>query len=327
MVTKNINEWFRKTFRRQKIAPDNGMIKSPNVLSRIMNVTKKNKIHPKNILIKSTSESLLTPSEQQRNRQVVNDPNFSGDRRSPSELVMQRLPLLVGTEVPRSKAHYQVELRPPITTDSEKILKIMIVDDMPSILNFLQKSVRNQIHKIDRYKGVTIQIIPASNCGDAMKKFEEHPDLNLVLLDFDLGISSNCDNETQYSCCDDGKKYPTYFDQGNNDGTHSKHNGIELANQLYNAGYRNTLALQTSVHGKKTTAQEQADINRFLSTKRYEFEITFVDKGNAMFPNLVPLLDRELEKIKKLPTSGGKKHRKRKYANTRRVRRYSIKGS
>jgi len=89
MVTKNINEWFRKTFRRQKIAPDNGMIKSPNVLSRIMNVTKKNKIHSKNILIKSTSESLLTPSEQQRNQPGVNEPNFSGDRRSPSELVVR----------------------------------------------------------------------------------------------------------------------------------------------------------------------------------------------------------------------------------------------
>jgi len=334
MVTNNVKDWLRKTFRRKKIEPVNGLTKPPNLLRRLMNVTKKNKVHSEKNIFQITSESQLPPSESQ----LPPSEYYQTELRPPSNG-------MITGEIAEASKHsgqgaFRTELLSPpqakLASDFRKTIQILVVDDLPLNLRIIQQNIRSQMKKMQKYEGVKIDFILANSCGDAMEKFEKHPNLNIVLLDFDLGTSSNCDDK-QYHCCNDGKTYPTYFD--NNGATHSKHNGIELAKQLYEQGYNNTIALQTSFHDSVTHDEEQTKINRFLDLyelgkgipgtsdgveNRPKLEITFVNKGTEMFQNLVPLLDKELQKIS---VSGGKKHRKRKYQKTKRVRHYSMKKS
>ena len=181
-----------------------------------------------------------------------------------------------------------------------KTIKFLVVDDTSSILTFLEKSIKNHLGKhgmiIDadksatrkqaltskktyegvtrkqvpasfrqKYEGVTLTLFTASNCADAMDIYKDNKDLNLVLLDYDLdSVPSKCDDEKKYFCCkDETTAYKSYFDTTNHT-SHSQHNGIELARSLYNKGYRNAFALQTSHHlPNKTDVDEQRSINTF----------------------------------------------------------------
>jgi len=190
--------------------------------------------------------------------------------------------------------------------------KIMVVDDTKSIRKMLEITIKNNkdIQESMKDNNLELIVITVSNCADAIKKYQNNNDIRIILLDFDLdSTKDNCKNKEEFFCCKDDnpyKPYISYFDNGISS-NHSKHNGVELARELYKQGYRNTFALQTSFHaGNKTIEEEQQMLDNFML--KHECKIIYVGKEYKItIPNLVPLIHEELTKMKS-KNSGGRKH-------------------
>jgi len=187
--------------------------------------------------------------------------------------------------------------------------KIMVVDDSDSIRKLLERTIKSNtdIQKDIKKHNLELIVITVSNCADAINAYQKNPDIRIILLDFDLDSKKdNCKNQEEFFCCKDDKPYISYFDNGIA-GNHSKHNGVELARELYKQGYINTFALQTSFHADNNTFEEEQEmLNKFIPT--HEYNITYVGKEPKItIPNLVKLINEELTKMMS-KKSGGRKH-------------------
>jgi CheY-like chemotaxis protein len=210
-----------------------------------------------------------------------------------------------------SETQIEPETQPETQPETKSQFKILIVDDSHMNLKVLTRKLNNYNSEI--------VVLTATNCEEAMKKYENNNDLNLILLDFDLGNYPDiCDDA--YKCCKKDDEYKTYFDK--EQGSHSTHNGIELAKQILKNGYRNTIAFQTGDHGLDDDEEHKLiniDIQQFVESNNLGIvsEAKYLGKGTTVMEKLKPLIEEEMKKMgdSVTTTTGGKRktQRKRKY--------------